>query len=756
MRSEGLASSKECNLTRENSLPIPVSWPLNSRVPRDQASPVTLTHCTSLVLKAQRPVVLITLRLLGIFPAKFSQLPGYCNLERISSEVTLGHAPKNMPTAFSHFLQQVPEELQDVLREDSIGGHPIDAAIFLDLLEYPSIVEDWKYRVMEALSVKDREAMLANDGLGRALTKLKYGAKATPCWIGLSELQQFLFNSEFHEVKNQPLEQGPDFTAWSPRGNLGEPPTTQRRIELNLKDKFTFVIVGILVPYAMSIPYMVKHIEKADRWTIWKRLVGKSRFSTLKNVARMLRKLISLMPQFIPPSEDSVRTLLCVMNNLKLTPNVIMSYWQIIVWIAKKFGTYDPSTAPDLVNERDHIREAMVTVLLHSDKRALALTMAAAKALEDQACDAPLPTDRAAASTFRFTAGSSGRFNDIQHAPPCSFVGSANTMEMMAYQTKVSDNLDKKRPMPLIAVKHSFTGKPWWEAMEGMMKARQKSEAGMLEDYCLPAPASKHQGFMATPCTGYTALRWLRRLLQQGGIPVADAMKITLPSLRVFMPDLAYQANISADRRRYLGRWADENMANTYTREHRVVVSQIWPDVVSWLGENQPDNKMVPENITASHYNLHPPIPAATNGAENGEEGSEAVVELVEAVDETFTMGGKTPFTEATADEGGPLELVMNNKKSGVGTLRKYKVHLLKGDGECVGCAWRPQNHQWHSVKVGDVDLVDHVLCRFCFKHFGLPFPVQSCLANEPSDGEMDSEDEVSAASTESDHEATD
>ena len=98
----------------------------------------------------------------------------------------------------------------------------------------------------------------------------------------------------------------------------------------------------------------------------------------------------------------------------------------------------------------------------------------------------------------------------------------------------------------------------------------------------------------------------------------------------------------------------------------------------------------------------------------------------------------------------------MNNKKSGVGTLRKYKVHLLKGDGECVGCAWRPQNHQWHSVKVGDVDLVDHVLCRFCFKHFGLPFPVQSCLANEPSDGEMDSEDEVSAASTESDHEATD
>jgi hypothetical protein len=58
----------------------------------------------------------------------------------------------------------------------------------------------------------------------------------------------------------------------------------------------------------------------------------------------------------------------------------------------------------------------------------------------------------------------------------------------MAYQTKVSDNLDKKRPMPLIAVKHSFSGKPWWVPLQEMMKARMDSEAGRLEDYCLPAP----------------------------------------------------------------------------------------------------------------------------------------------------------------------------------------------------------------------------------------------------------------------------
>jgi hypothetical protein len=176
-----------------------------------------------------------------------------------------------------------------------------------------------------------------------------------------------------------------------------------------------------------------------------------------------------------------------IMHTLRFTPNVIMSYWQIIIWLAKKFGTYDPSKDSAMVNSRDHIRDEMCIVLSKCDKRAVALSMEAAKALEHQACDALLQTDRCAASAFRFAGGSSGRFNDMQHAPPATFVATATTIEMMAYQTKVSDNLDKKRPMPLIAVKHSFTGKPWWKVMESMMTARRNSEAGMLKDYCLPA-----------------------------------------------------------------------------------------------------------------------------------------------------------------------------------------------------------------------------------------------------------------------------
>ena len=53
----------------------------------------------------------------------------------------------------------------------------------------------------------------------------------------------------------------------------------------------------------------------------------------------------------------------------------------------------------------------------------------------------------------------------------------------------------------------------------------------------------------------------------------------TLAGWRVFMPELAFQAGIPREHRRYLGRWQHEAMADNYTREHRTVVTKIWRDV---------------------------------------------------------------------------------------------------------------------------------------------------------------------------------
>ncbi|CAE8633133.1 unnamed protein product [Polarella glacialis] len=273
----------------------------------------------------------------------------------------------------------------------------------------------------------------------------------------------------------------PDFSKWTPRSKLGGgPPTAQRITEVNLKEKFTCIIIGILAPFAAMIPFMAKHMEKTDRWDHWKKLVGKARYSTLKNVARMLRKLISLCPNILPPTENLVRDLLGKMNDQKKSPTVIMNYWQVLVWISKKIGTYDPDSALDLVNETNSIQDSVGNVLTMAEKGAKSLTMYAAKALEAVACLEPLQPVRCAAATFLFDNASSGRLNKLQHAPPISFVTSDKTLDLMA-------NLDKNRSVPLIAARHCFTGKPWCSPAEVWLRDKTYSEPCRLEDYLLPA-----------------------------------------------------------------------------------------------------------------------------------------------------------------------------------------------------------------------------------------------------------------------------
>ena len=263
------------------------------------------------VLAAQRPQVLIRLKNL------------FSDISKIG-----------MPTSFSYSLQQAPEVLQNILREDGIGGHYGDAKIFLRLYETPRIVADWKRRSLKPMPQKDIEAVTENDTFHRSLEMLRYGALATPCYENLTGLQKWRVDNGFTPVAEHSV--APDGSKCTPRSKLGGGlPTAQRITEVNLKEKFAFIITGTLAPFAAMIPFMAKHMEKTDRWDHWKKLVGKARYSTLRNVARMLRNLISLCPNILPPAENLVRDILGKMNETKKSPTVIMSYWQVLVRISK-------------------------------------------------------------------------------------------------------------------------------------------------------------------------------------------------------------------------------------------------------------------------------------------------------------------------------------------------------------------------------------------------------------------------------------
>ena len=114
-----------------------------------------------------------------------------------------------------------------------------------------------------------------------------------------------------------------------------------------------------------------------------------------------------------------------------------------------------------------------------------------------------------------------------------------NTTEFVAWQTKSTDLLNNRRPMPFIAPHHSFTGIPWWRTLVEGVKAIIALNDN--RDFLMAPPTMDHTGIRAIPITSSQSLLWYRAILVMGGLDQATALKQTLSGLRVFMADLAYQ-----------------------------------------------------------------------------------------------------------------------------------------------------------------------------------------------------------------------
>eukprot|EP00974_Lingulodinium_polyedra_P025896 2501036-Lingulodinium_polyedra.AAC.1 len=81
-------------------------------------------------------------------------------------------------------------------------------------------------------------------------------------------------------------------------------------------------------------------------------------------------------------------------------------------------------------------------------------------------------------------------------------------------------------------------------------------------------------GFAPEPCPTHTARKVLQSILSGAGVDTQTAERVTFPSLRLFMPNLAYTKGVPRHLRRYLGRWAKATTADIYTRDHRQIVQR--------------------------------------------------------------------------------------------------------------------------------------------------------------------------------------
>ena len=242
-------------------------------------------------------------------------------------------------------------------------------------------------------------------------------------------------------------------------------------------------------------------------------------------------------------------------------------------------------------------------------------------------------------------------------------------------------------------------------------------------DYLLPTPTKDARGFIPRPCTNAKASRWMRQIFAHmpdaPTAPVESPFRLTLPSWRVWAPDLAYQAQVPRTQRRYIGRWAEEANADVYTREHRTVISAIWK-VISDQVQTAGPSRLVPEDLEHEAWDTTDALesPTAALGADEvaifGDDGTVIPLPSHHAP----PAPRRIPADKVKALAGGPLTVIRNSVKM----KGFHKLHLLRTNLQCVGCGWRPKQHQYTQESKDDrLTATDVTECTPCFKLYTYP-----------------------------------
>ena len=91
-------------------------------------------------------------------------------------------------------------------------------------------------------------------------------------------------------------------------------------------------------------------------------------------------------------------------------------------------------------------------------------------------------------------------------------------------------------------------------------------------DYMHPRINSTKTMYLRGPATYNTILSMYRQILATNGVQTTVVADMTLHGLRLWAAEMAYQADVPRDQRKYIGQCSSENTADIYTRDHRHIV----------------------------------------------------------------------------------------------------------------------------------------------------------------------------------------
>ena len=543
---------------------------------------------------------------------------------------------------------------------------------------------------------------------------------------------------------------------------------TQRELDDQEKAKWSDRLSSMLMSWKGHFQFLCAEGAAAEQGQpeLYRGLMGNTRAQTIKSHYKALSKTLAWCPDVLPLSDKSITLWLQrLQHRSDASPHKLIKTWRALNFVAEKYGATPPSDNNSLQSRFEYLADILADTAVKPGKRAKPLGKKALEALEWSARCRERWTDRVAASFFRWMAGASPRYNDTCHARPASMLSSTETLEFAAWQTKTKKKTSSHKPQPLVAVKVAFwtaageqriarktsakwqpqleqgTMEPaWWTPFEEFTRLRNLEKSSVDDDFLLPAPTAGRERFSPKPCGNDQALKWLRTLLAESNMVTATEVQgATLAGFRVFLPNLAHALGISKERRQWLGKWAEPDMADTYTRQHRNVVLGIMREVMEKTS-NDPTlidkaaGSMVPAELANPYWSTgnpqeepapRPSIPAADSG-----------VELP-----VIPKHQKKCHTEVTREEGGPLWLGYNNTKTG--SPPRNKLHIFDIDGVAVGCKWEPGSSRVQLFYEADWDPTVYKCCHFCWLEFQKPDEEDGSDEEEDKEADTDSEDEA-------------
>eukprot|EP00971_Amphidinium_carterae_P330947 6464260-Amphidinium_carterae.1 len=455
-------------------------------------------------------------------------------------------------------------------------------------------------------------------------------------------------------------------------------PTSMRAQELEWAHQWRVQLIELLKPYSEVMPPFLAAMEREHPEQELHDMFGNLRWSTLRQHHKNLHNMLRIRPDLFPLTQSKGHGILQQLEEQRVAPTKLGTWTTTLRWVQSLVG--GDMSIPTLLKKKAAISERMATTRLEAPRRAHSMSIDAVRALETACVQSTSWVSRLGAGHFRFLLGASARFDDGQHTRGDSILITKSTIEFSAWQTKTM-RLARARSqvLPLICPLVAFSTHEWWSTY--VSELSHLSELLPERDFLLPMPSPAFASFQSAPCGRTQALNWLRSLLQDGGLPSAEVSTITLPSLRVFAADLVYAAGISRDSRRYLGRWAEAQTADVYTRDHRTVVSNIW-------------SEMLRNQVTLQSYEPR------------------TVAEDLQGQD----YGHQSPTQTGPC---GPFRLVIN-----VGA-RVPMLHWLDAGDRSVGCGWKPSSRSKVQLVLSEEDWrtkpVTLTKCVHCFKRQQLP-----------------------------------